>query len=377
MQPCKPIKRAFTGLVGLPPEDPAPTPVSTPEPVVSVTPPADPTCQYHRARDQWICVYCSHKASEDDMTASGIPASRICSAQNILRQNRETVGKELGKKFAERERRAGAERERRKKKADQLAAIKEALRTPPEIRIAAAKEKERQEKAEVQANKLPSDRTGGFKEISGGGILEETLTILDAPQTGRVTPEGVGHRPGARDNSTDDIPDSTENHNPWSGLSEVIAVERPNAPIIPGSIFLVKLNDKDERDTPAYQSVPHFFTEMMPLRYRLRCMNCAAVQDDDFTVSEEHFVCGRCGTKNGGDDLNYICRLCGVVAEDRTTAAHHMETAHGDETAPGHDTRFGDVLQRWVKGGKKPPNIQRTVKRAQKQVTAQVVENKG
>src|SRR5882724_10074245 len=123
----RPIRR-FTGLVGLPPEPdeaevrPAPALASTSEPIVSVTPPApaDLTCEYRLHGDQWFCVYCTHHASEDDMTASGIPAARVCSTQNIQKQNNAAEWKEFDKKIAERERRAAAARERRKKKVEQF-----------------------------------------------------------------------------------------------------------------------------------------------------------------------------------------------------------------------------------------------------------------
>src|ERR1700674_4939533 len=121
-----PAKRLFTGLAGLPSgpdEKPVVPPLQPPIPTESM-------CEYHRYKNLWICLYCSHRASQDDITTEGIPATRICSAQNIERQNKEALGKKLDAKYAEMERRAAVARARRKKKADQLAAIKQALKTP-------------------------------------------------------------------------------------------------------------------------------------------------------------------------------------------------------------------------------------------------------
>jgi hypothetical protein len=366
-----PAKRLFQGLVGLPSESEgpvasAPTVVAVEESIVSGWP--EPKCEYHHAGEQWICVYCSHHASEDDMTAAGVPAARVCPTKTI---NKENV-KALDKKHAERERRAAAARARRKTKADQLAAIKEALRTPPEIRIAAAKQKELEERLAAREKKLPSDKTGGYKEISGGGIAEEIMLVADAPQTGRVTPDGVGHRPGTSSDTDNGngTADEEATRDPWTQGSEEIAVRNSKSQIIPGSVFEVKLNNKDERDTPAYHSIPHYFIEVLTLRYRVRCTKCGAVQDDEHTVAEDQFTCWQCHAHHDGYEPNYVCRLCGDISTGADGAAYHMTNAHGDEALPGHDSRFGNVLQRWVKGGKKPPNITRTVKRAEKKVTA-------
>jgi len=353
-------------MVGPPPEPEerpvvsAPTPPSVQKPlsaehrrVIELVSNANTNCEYRYANDKWICVYCSHHASEDDITATGMPAVRACPVRTVIKGN----GKDFVKKLAVRERRASAERERRKRKADQLAAIKEALRVPVAACLAATKEQERVRKAEERAVHPIHDRTGGGKELSGGDYLKEKLEDADAEQFGgrRVTPEGTGHR-------SDDTPDSSPD--PWSSGAEEAAVRKPKNPIIEGGVFSVKLNDKDEKKSPAYECISHFFITMLPLRYQLRCIGCGATQDDAQTVSEEHFVCGQCGLKNGGDDLSYICHLCSDVVDGLRNAAHHMVSVHGDEALPTHDSRFGNVLRRWVKGGKKPPNLSKVGRKA-------------
>jgi hypothetical protein len=288
--------------------------------------------------------------------------------------NQTSAWKQFDKKSAERERRAAAARERRKKNADQLAAIKQALRVPPEVRKAEAKKQQKDihtgsADAAVFSNHY---QTGGGKELSGGDYLNEKLRKADAEEEldfggRRVTPEGAGQRPGIRG---DGSPDKDSSPNPWTPWAQEAAVRNPKKPIIQGAVFSVKLADKDWTKSPAYECIPHYFVEVLPLRYQIRCTKCGVAQDDEQTVAEDRFVCRNCGAQHDGDEMDYACKLCGELCEGKEGAAYHMTNAHGEEDAEGHIPRFGNVLQRWVKGGKKPPNIEKALRKVKAEVTA-------
>jgi hypothetical protein len=309
--------------------------------------PDELTCEYSRDDEgcPWICLYCRHTATDNDITAAGVPAARVCAAQSIERENKSTLFKQLDKKQAERERRAAAARARRKLKADQLAAIRNSLRTPVAELLAEAEKKIQEEKLEARMSRRPKI------EVSGGGYLEQILTVLGVPKTGRVVPQGVGQRPGQQYYS----PDGTRD--PWVKSSEEIAVAKPRTPIIDGARFTVKLNGKDERSTPAYQCISDFFIQMLFQRYEIRCTKCGAAQDDDVTVAEEEFTCWQCGTVHGGDEVAFICRFCYDMLSGQDAAASHAERVHGDEALPTHNPRWGNALRRWSRTGKRKRKV--------------------
>jgi hypothetical protein len=265
--------------------------------------------EYKRYKDVWVCIHCNHNDHSDS------PSTDICSKRNIAIVNHASATKELDKKHAEKDRRAAVERARRKKKADQLAAIKEALRIPAAVRIAAAKEKQRQERLEP---KVPQEivfsnhyRSSG-REVSGDDYVTEIQEAIDGKRAQdfggkRVTPQGVGHRFGMRDD-TDTTPDEESTRDPWVKTSEEVAVAKPWTPIIDGDIFKVKLADADWTKSPAYECIPHYFVEMLPLRYQVRCTKCGAAQDDGQTVAEDCFTCWQCHAPHDGDEMSYVCR---------------------------------------------------------------------
>jgi hypothetical protein len=323
--------------------------------------------EYKRYKDVWVCIHCNHNDHADT------PSTDVCSKRNIAIVNQTSAWKQFDKKIAERERRAKAARERRQKNADQLAAIKESLRIPAAVRIAAAREKQRQERSEP---KVPQGivfsnhyRSSG-REVSGGDYVTEIQEAIDGKRAQdfggkRVTPQGIGHRFGMSN-----TPDEESTRDPWTKNSEEVAVAKPQTPIIDGDIFKVKLADADWTKSPAYECIPHYFVEMLPLHYQIRCTKCGAAQDDSETVAEDCFVCRNCGASHDGEEMNYVCRLCGDLSEGKKGAAHHMTNAHGNEGLEGHVQSFGNVLQRWLRGGKKPPNIEKAIRKAGKQVTA-------
>jgi hypothetical protein len=322
--------------------------------------------EYKRYKDVWVCIHCNRNDHSD------IPSADVCPKRNIATTNKASTGKEIDKKIAERERRAKAARARRKEKADQLAAIKEALKIPAAVRLAAAKEKQRQERVDDHYAAMATSnhyRTSG-KEDSGGDYVADVQKAIDANEAQgfggrRVTPEGVGQRFGVSG-----LPDEGSTREPWTKESEAVAVAKPGTQIIDGDVFKVKLAEKDWTKSPAYECIPDYFIEILPLRYQIRCINCGAVQDDEQTVSEDRFICRKCQTSHDGGDMNYVCRLCGDLSEGKRGAARHMINVHGDPALPSHNARFGNVLRRWLRGGKKPPNIEKARRKAKAEVTA-------
>jgi hypothetical protein len=364
-------KRAFTErMVGMPPDD-APV-VQPPEQPPGAPQPSELLlhCEYRRVVDDapFVCLYCRHIAADDDMTASGIPASRTCPNQMIEQQNKAAARRVFDKKIKEKERRAKAEKDRRQKKRDQLAAIKAALRVPAAERLAEAKRQE----AEKKEQERDARRSLGSnqKYITGGGLIDDILLKKDEEEFGfggrRVSPEGTGHRPGARSDEDDGSPDPDSSPlNPWAQGSEEWAVAHPNTPILQGTTFPVKLNQEDETKSPAFLSVPHFFYEIDTFRFKIFCTKCGVSQDDGTeSLPEDHYDCWQCGAPHDGYEPSYVCRLCGDASTGKAGAARHMLNVHGNENSPAHDSRFGDVLRRWNRGGRKPPNVGKARRKA-------------
>jgi len=228
------------------------------------------------------------------------------------------IGKELDKKFQERERRATAAKERRKKKADQLAAIKKALKTP----IAAIKEAA---KVKAEAGKLPSMNQGKYMSDAptGKGALvykpASKIDQIDAAisrsvplgsqtidhETGeaffadndreRIAPEGVGA-------SSDEKPEITgvSRDKRQKGFTYGYGEEEPNRK------FQVRLTG------PEYQA-----------GLDAALIACTLPQESET-----------------------FCRLC---KQGFGRIENHFTQAHGDPLEPGHDNRFGDVVQKYVK----------------------------
>jgi len=314
--PRRKVQRVFIGLTGRPFDPEEFTPAASTSPPIPVKPQAktEPlTCEYNQFRGQWVCLYCAHCASENDMTAEGIPAIRVCPARNIQEQNKQSIGKEIDKKQVERERRAKAARERRKARADQRAAIKKALQTP----IAVIKEVI---KTKAEAEKLPSMNQGKYisDAPTGKGALvykpTEKIEQIDAALT-RAMPLGSP----TIDEETDEafFPEQDRKHvskkmgagSPSDEKPEITGVSSKGFTYKeePRKKFQVKLNG------PEYQSG----------------LSSAV---NDFTVEE------------GGETF---CRLCEAAIIGRSE--DHFKQIHGDPSEPGHDKRFGDIVQKYVK----------------------------
>jgi hypothetical protein len=286
----------------------------------------------------------------------------------------ETSGPPLSIEQQKKQIRAQQARDRRKRNAEQLAAIKEKLKTPiAEIRRAA----EEQAKLDRKVRALSSLRRGSFLidaptgkgELVTGGYDSEQIELVAGtreraailgsptfdPETGeeywpendrgRVVPEGTGHRPGdGEDDEEDDGPDSTDE-------ARDNRTERDkDAPILPGTTFQVKLKDgKEDQKAHDYDLllgvlVSSYCAETQIFKNEFAyCASCGAKQQR----AESVYTCIRCQAKNGGDNGHlHICRLCGSECDGFVEAKQHIHRVHGSESNPEHDDRFGDITRR-------------------------------
>jgi len=235
------------------------------------------------------------------------------------------------------QKRAQAARDRRKRNAEQLDAIKKALRTPiTEIKKAAEEQARLDKEAKVLGSmnrgKWMTDAPTGMGELVLTGGSKEMELVAGArgraaalgspksnPQTGtafwpendrgRIVPEGTG--PGDREDDTD----------------------------ASGSKFRVKLNDFDSDGL--FQELFHiYFVRIEP---------------------------GELDDLNTG---NLVCSLCKRRFYWERRCKAHIEAVHGDEREPEHDSRYGNVIYKYLKCGRKMPNIKKAIKKAKREVTA-------
>ena len=346
-----PAKRLFSGMVGSPlAKVLEAAPVETPEPAQA--PPAATT------------VVGPHM---------GIPTITV-----LLEPDAETIerAKQIKKQM-----RAQSARDRRKRNAEQLASIKEKLKTPiAEIKKAAEEQtkldKQGQARASMKRGLFLTDAPVGKGKLVNGGYNSEQMELVTAARgraaalgspdyeqlgipksasdpafwpendRGRVVPEGRGQRPGDRedDEGEDEGPDSTDdardNKDERGG----------SAPILPGSTFQVKLNDgKQDQKEHDYD----LLMGMLVARYCVKtkvfkneffyCASCGAKQPRTESIQ----TCARCEAKNGEDNgYLHVCRLCRSECDGFIAAKQHIDRVHGSENHPEHDDRFGDLTRR-------------------------------
>jgi hypothetical protein len=232
-----------------------------------------------------------------------VPTPVIPDAKTLLQQIESEKREKKNKKA----------RERRKKKREQLAAIKKALAEKSvtefkkELEEKAKAEKERMRLPSMNGGKFMTDAPTGKGELTTGGYDWNKIVLTSNAResnTGRVVPQGVGHRPGGREEN--DIPDACKD------FRDNRTESGGDADILPGKKFKVKLNDIDW-DWVLWSVV---------------CIYCV----ENELKSDE-----------------YICRLCKEFLDGKETAKNHFEDVHGDESEPGHDDKFGDVVLRYIK----------------------------
>jgi hypothetical protein len=288
-----PVKRAFSGLVGLPPE---------PE-----TTPATP-------------------GAVEPTETLVLPDTQIL----LTMQNVEN-----------REKRAKAARERRKRKAEQLAAIKKALQTPIAEITKAAEERRRIVEEQAAAERLPLMSAGKFATGGGEVVPVKDIEAVDAAlQRGEtlrnpnidpeeeeqsayadddrrnVRPEGSGPTETNPDDEREDEEENTKD-------AKDNKVDGKDADILPGAKFPVKLNDFDYDEM--FQNLFNtYFIKVVPPGCDIKSKECF-----------------------------YFCRLCEISLDWERTSKTHIEMVHGDEREPTHDPRFGNVVKEYTKSKRK------------------------
>jgi hypothetical protein len=304
-----PVKRAFSGLVGLPPEpEAAPAPAGPTEPEASPTPesvpPISKTTEFVDLA--LVCVDCNAEflcTAEDQKNSSSEPL-RCNSCRERHREIAEQSSKEV-KTNAEKE--AARQRARRRSKQEQLAEIKKRLKVPiAQVKAAAeARAKAIARPGSMNQGKYMTDAPTGKGELIPSGNIESIAasrgrsaalgsSTID-PETGeaywpendrqRVKPEGIGER-------------DNEKTPPKKDVDGLPAARQK---------FLVKLNDVDRE---------------------------GVVRELAYEYVKE-------------DESRRLCRLCQTFVTQH--AVDHIETVHGDESEPTHDARFGDIIDAHIK----------------------------
>jgi hypothetical protein len=390
----KPVKRAFQGLVGLPPE---PEAVMAPLPE-SIPAKAETTEFVDRVLTCDDCYADFLFSAEDQARCAENQLSpprrcKSCEAEAIqqVQQAETAAASPISPNIEdiEREKAAKRARERRKRNAGQLAAIKKALRTPvAEIKKAAGEatkaEKERTRLPSMEAGRFVTDAPTGKGELVLGGGSKEMDFMAGARQRGvqlgdatfdsetgdacwpegdrrRVKPEGTGQRPGDReDDREDDDPGAT------SDAQDNRTEAGEDADILFGDKFFVKLNDRDN-DKVLTELVGFYFIEFSEFSSEyFFCAQCGTKGEADST----ELVCRNCGAIHTGEFKFFVCRLCQTVCGSDTASKKHVEDIHGDDRESHHDRRFGNIIYRYLRGGRKTPNIGKAIKKAKADRTA-------
>jgi hypothetical protein len=253
------------------------------------------------------------------------------------------------KEKLDKEKRAKAARDRRKHQAEQLAAIKEILKTPiREIkRLAEEKAKlDKQERALFSMDRgswMTDAPTGVGELVLAGGSNEMEFVAaahsraeaLGSPGldigTGEafwaendrrsIAPEGKG---------SDDSEDSGSFH---VRLGDGVQDKRAHD----YSLLLDKLAERYFVKVEVPWTSEVFGNEFFS------CTSCGVQQSRTQSVQR----CARCGTQN--DKYNgylHVCRLCGTECDGLVAAKQHMHRVHGGENRPEHDGRYGDLTRR-------------------------------
>jgi hypothetical protein len=294
LQRKKPVQRVFTGLAGRF----APEPDTTPSPVASTPPPVAPV----------------HQNTEE-----------ILVQIELSRQEKE----------------AKRSRENRRRKQEQLAAIKQALRTPfAEVKLI-AKAKTSEEKLDSMSRGMaltgaPSGKgnwiyTGDIEQIGAAASRAAALGAeTEDPETGEafwpdtdrrpVKPEGTGER----GNGTRSVDEQKVSAKPVRNPLLDAGVPQSR------SRFKVRL-PSDDKENVSYFSFKDALKQLIARTF---------VADE--TEPEEEGVAA-------------ICRLCQRrFLEERplgleTVCITHVKETHGDEDEPNHDPRFGNIITRYIR----------------------------
>jgi hypothetical protein len=358
----KPAQRAFAGLTGHQFEHDVSLPTATPPPAAADDVSKDKDADGER-RDVLARIIKTlrrvHNLTATDVRTTFYPKSieslrALAKEYDIKLPEPNPLDNDLLEQFENRQekKKKDAERKRleRKSKSDQLITIKKQLRTPVAEVVKAAKQTELECQVEEREQRMALGGSGKYMTnaphskgelITGGNDSEQmgkmaaarnraaflgsTSVDLDTGEAfwpendrGRVVPEGTGQRPSERESDEDDEdPDSTKD------ARDNKDERGRDADILPDDKFEVKLNDFD---------FDQQFTNLLNIYF-------VKVFSLDPTCNESYF----------------ICRLCERPFYWEREAKRHIEMVHGDERHPDHDVRFGDVIKRYIKSGRKAP----------------------
>jgi hypothetical protein len=245
------------------------------------------------------------------MTAAGIPEVRACATQNIARVNQETTGKELERDRTEKERRATAARERRKAKADQLAAIKLALKTP----IAEIKEVAR---VKADMDKLPSMSEGIYMKdapTGKGALVYKSGNKIEQIAAAIGRSEALGSK--------------TIDHE----TGEAFFADNDRTRIAPEGAGAAR--DEKPEITGVSRTRKKGFTYHSEERSKRFQVN----------LTGPEYQNGLSSALRALTDEN-ICKMC---QQEFERMEGHFEQVHGDPSEPTHADRWGDIVQRYVR----------------------------
>ncbi len=265
--------------------------------------------EYERHKDVWVCIHCNRNDHSDT------PNPGLCSKRNIAIVNKASTGKELDKKFAERERRAAKECARRKAKADQLVAIREALKTPVAEIMAAAR-------AKADAERLPSMNEGrymGDAPTGKGALVYKAAGKID--QIDAAMNRSVLLGSATIDDETGEafFPDNDRERIAPDGVGAP-SDEKPEITGLSRKGFTC--GDRDEESKRKFQvklDGPEYQSGL-----------AAAVDEYSFQDGSETF-----------------CRLCEEQIFENIE--NHFTQVHGDPREPRHKKHCGDIVQKCVR----------------------------
>ncbi len=297
-----PVKRLFPGLAGryAPEANPA-----LPEtiPVMSA-----PTQSVDRAM---VCVDCGAEflfTTEDQKNSSSEPLR--C---NSCRERHLEIAEQSSKAVkTNAEKEAARQRARRRTKQEQLAAIKERLKTPiTEIKAAAeARAKAIARPGSMNRGRYMPDAPTGKGELETGGYGPEKLGMVAAAQSRSVE---LGNHTIDLETGEAVWPDNDRRGVKPQGVGQQDNEKTPSQKTKDGlpiarAKFIVKLNDVDIEGV------------IRELAYKY-------VKED-----ESGRLC---------------CRLCQTFVVE--SAADHITIVHGDENEPAHDDCFGNIIDAYIK----------------------------
>jgi hypothetical protein len=316
-----PVKRAFSGLVGLPPEPeaaftpiPEPVPISKTEFVDRALVCNDCYQEFlFSAEDQELfaehqsspprrCKSCEAEAIQQvEYPADTVVPPIVPSVPELLEQVEDTKA----------EKEAARSRANRKRRAEQKAAIKKAVRTPiAEIKAAAeARAKAIARPGSMNQGRYMRDAPTGKGELETGGYGPKKLEDVGAAR---------GRSVGLGSHTID--PETGEAV--WSDNDR----KRAQAP------GLGAPSDDNHETTGG----AHLDESQMPRKFVVKLKDVdmeGAIRELAYEYVKE-------------DESGRLCRLCESFVVE--SAADHIEAVHGDEREPSHDARFGNVINAYI-----------------------------